>query len=334
MTTTPGIEPQPTTTGPAVQPQATTTGAQYIAPIGETTTIGANAAPQQQQTLLAEREPVKTLTQQTQQTQKQNQPGQNIAPDVRIVNTDQTPGETLAKKVEEAAGTVPIRGQQQQQTSGGLKLLIGGLPVLGKQEAISGEKESARQTTTKTTAEAQMRPNPEANKKKRQPYPKSSNLVKSRDFGPTPCPNACSNNGYCYGGVCICRPDHEGLDCSVPRDAEPGKVAACAVGCSSKCIDMAHDGGVHQYDDCSKKCFRECVDNLPVDSGPTDGETSESKPVAADLIQRSPKRVSKSNADPAILEGSFLQQFEHPGQQSRHLRDRKTQAKQRSFWDW
>jgi len=208
--------------------------------------------------------------------------------------------------------------------------VIGGLPVLGKDAATSGETAATRQTTARTTAEAQMKPNPQANKKKKQHRPRP----KSRDFGPTPCPNACSNNGYCYGGVCICRPDHEGLDCSVPRDAEPGKVAACAVGCSSKCIDMAHDGGVHQYDDCSKKCFRECVDNLPIDSGPADGETQESKPVAADLIQRSPKRVSKSNSDPAILEGSFLQQFEHSGQQGKHLRSRKTQTNQRSFWDW
>jgi hypothetical protein len=223
-------------------------------------------------------------------------------------------------------GKAPTEGQAG---AGGLKVVIGVPPILGKDAAVSGE------TKTRTP---EMSPKPQANKKKKQQKPckhgESGCQTKSRDFGPTPCPNACSNNGYCYGGVCICRPDHEGLDCSVPRDAEPGKVAACAVGCSSKCIDMAHDGGVHQYDDCSKKCFRECVDNLPIDSGPADGETQESKPVAADLIQRSPKRVSKSNSDPAILEGSFLQQFEHSGQQGKHLRSRKTQTNQRTFWDW
>lgn len=233
-----------------------------------------------------------------------------------------------------------------------------GMTIGGQQQGAGADAEQTTTTsvdqTRKGTVEAQMRPNPQvgtAKKKKGQHQPCNRGgsgggpcRAKSRDFGPTPCPNACSNNGYCYGGVCICRPDHEGLDCSVPRDAEPGKVAACAVGCSSKCIDQAHDGGVHQYDDCSKKCFRECVDNLPIDSGPTDcsenggpcGETQESKPVATDLIQRSPpSKTSKSDLEnPTLLEGSFLEQFELSGQQSPHLRNRKTQTKQRSFWDW
>merc|ERR1712222_182937 len=195
---------------------------------------------------------------------------------------------------------------------GGLKVVIGVPPILGKDAAISGE------TKTRTW---EMSPKPQANKKKKQQKPckhgESGCQTKSRDFALTPCPNACSNNGYCYGGVCICRPDHEGLDCSVPRDAEPGKVAACAVGCSSKCIDTAHDGGVHQYDDCSKKCFRECVDNLPVDTGPTDCSESgtpcgeEKKIAAADLIRRTPGRdgpVSDEPSHSALLEGSFLEQ--------------------------
>lgn len=200
-------------------------------------------------------------------------------------------------------------------------------------------------TTLETTTEEETTTQAKPQKKKRTPCP-LGDCSKANDFAAIKCPNACSNNGYCYGGVCICRPDHEGLDCSVPRDAAPGKVAACAVGCSSKCIDTAHDGAVHQYDDCSKRCFRDCVDNLPVDNAPTDcsengapcGENQESKVVAADLIRRLPDAPKippqKAQEQPAVMETSFLQQFQKGNPESpKHLRLPRL-SKQRSFWDW
>merc|ERR1711907_136583 len=198
------------------------------------------------------------------------------------------------------------------------------------------------ETTQMEMASAKEMTSAKPQKKKRTPCP-LGDCSKANDFAAIKCPNACSNNGYCYGGVCICRPDHEGLDCSVPRDAAPGKVAACAVGCSSKCIDTAHDGAVHQYDDCSKRCFRDCVDNLPVDNAPTDssengapfGEKQENKVVAADLIRRLPDAPKippqKAQEQPAMMEASFLQWNQ---KNPKHLRIPTRLSKQQSFWDW
>ena len=181
----------------------------------------------------------------------------------------------------------------------------------------------------------------DAMKSTKRTKPSPADFPESIDFEARPCLNACSNNGYCYGGVCICRPDHEGVDCSVPRDAEPGKVAACAVGCSSKCVDSAHDGGVHQYDDCSKKCFRECVDNLTFDIGATDGTSAQENTMAAAHPGVPDTRKTNSQfsdqEQPYISEESFLQQFEHSHlDRSRrtHLRHRKKQTTPQSFWDW
>jgi hypothetical protein len=109
-------------------------------------------------------------------------------------------------------------------------------------------------------------------------------------------------------------------------------------GCSSKCIDTAHDGGVHQYDDCSKRCFRQCVDNLPVDNDPTaSSDPQEKKLLSNDLVQRLPGPAPQPPENQRmVLEGwSFLEQNEHSDEQNRkHLRNRKTQSKQQSFWEW
>jgi len=46
-------------------------------------------------------------------------------------------------------------------------------------------------------------------------------LMTSDDRYQLACPNDCSGNGICCGGICACNPGYRGLDCSVERC--PGK---------------------------------------------------------------------------------------------------------------